>query len=84
MCSPKMTSVSQPTLPMGSKMVYLYDQVVAPFAEALQHAQKQVSGLHKVLEKGAWLLGLVKLSQEGEEYLPVFHQVEDVTWIEKG
>lgn len=60
--------------------VYLHDQVVATLAEAFQHAQEEVCGLHQVLEEGLGLLGVVKLPEQRQEQLPVLHQVEDVAW----
>lgn len=58
---------------------YLYDQVFPTFAESLQHAQEQVSRLHQVFEVRLWLLGFVVFSQQGQEDLPVLHQVKNVT-----
>ena len=58
---------------------HLHHQVVAALAEALQHAQEEVRGLHQVPEERLRLLGLVVLAEECEEDLPVLHHVEDVT-----
>lgn len=62
-------------LPAGP---HLHHQVAAALAEALQHAQEEVRGLHQVPQERAWLLGLVKLAQQGQEDLPVLHQVKYV------
>lgn len=63
---------------------YLHEEVVAALAEAFQHAQEQVSGLHQVLQEGAWLPGLIEPAQQSQEDLPELHQVEDVTCTQRG
>lgn len=60
------------------RRAHLDHQVVAAFAETLQHAHEEVSGLHQVFEVRVRLLGFIKLPQQGQEDLPVLHQVEDV------
>lgn len=59
---------------------YLNHKVFATIAKPLQHAQKEVRGLHQVFKVGLRLLGFVILSQQSQENLPVFHQVKDVAW----
>lgn len=64
--------------PLGT--IYLNHEILATFAKALEHAQKEMRRLHQVLEVGLRLLGFIILSQQGQENLPVFHQVENVAW----
>lgn len=58
---------------------HLDDQVLASFAETLQHAHEEMSRLHQVSEVRMRLSGFIVLPQQGQKYLPVFHQVEYVT-----
>jgi len=64
----------------GAAPLHLHHEAGAAPAEALQHAEEEVGRLHQVPQEAARLLGLVELAEEGEEELPVLHQVEDVAW----
>lgn len=59
----------------------LHNQVFASFAEAFQHAQEEMCGLHQVFEVSKRLLGFIVFSQQGQEDFPELHHVENVTWM---
>lgn len=61
-------------------IIYLNHEILATFAKALKHAQEEMRRLHQVFEVGLRLFGFIILSQQSQENLPVFHQVENVAW----